>query len=75
MIPLAGERVRWYEAELVLLGLLAFAAVLSLWLGYAMLRSWRAAEGPVTERLVHAIVALSGVLFLWQMSYWNVLGF
>jgi CubicO group peptidase (beta-lactamase class C family) len=157
MIPLAFERVRWYEAELVLLGLLAFAAVtflgvslgwparavvrrvrrrpdptrspdrrrrvllaravaglgalvlvvlgvmvfqamtlgdtpllsiqpllaalivacgvLSLWLGYAMLRSWRAAEGPVTERLVHAIVALSGVLFLWQMSYWNVLGF
>jgi CubicO group peptidase (beta-lactamase class C family) len=157
MVPLAFERVRWYERELVLLGLMAFAAVtflgvslswparavvrtarrrpaatrspgrrrrvllaravaglgalvlvvvgvmviqsltlgdtrllsirpliavlaaacglLSLWLGYATLRSWRAADGPMTERLVHAVVALAGILFVWQMSYWNVLGF
>lgn len=157
MIPLAFERVRWYEGELVLLGLLAFAAVtflgvslgwsaravvrkvrrrpaptgspdrrrrvllarvvaglgamvlvvlgvmiaqaltigdtplltiqpllavlavacglLSLWLGYVTLRGWRAGEEPLTERLVHVVVATAGVLFLWQMSYWNVLGF
>jgi CubicO group peptidase (beta-lactamase class C family) len=157
MIPLAFERVRWYEGELVLLGLLAFAAVtflgvslgwpartmvrrlrrrpeptrsparrrrvflartaaslgalvlvalgvmivqaiavgdtpllsiqpllaglaatcgvLSLWLGFATIRSWRTGEGPVRERLVHVVVALAGVMFLWQMSYWNVLAF
>jgi CubicO group peptidase (beta-lactamase class C family) len=157
VIPLAFERVRWYEGELVLLGLLTFAAVtflgvslgwpartvmrrirrrpdptrsiarrrrmllaravaglgalvlmvlgvmivqamtlgdtpllalqpflallvagcglLSIWLGYSTVRSWRAAEGPVAERLVHAVVALAGILFLWQMRYWNVLGF
>jgi hypothetical protein len=157
MTPLAFERVRWYEGELVLLGLLAFAAVtflgvslgwparglvrrarrrpaptrsparrrrvllaravaglgalvlvvlgvmmlqamavgdtpllsiqpllaglaatcgaLSLWLGFATIRSWRTGEGPTTERLVHLVVALAGVLFLWQMSYWNVMAF
>jgi CubicO group peptidase (beta-lactamase class C family) len=158
MIPLAFERVRWYEGEAVLIGLLVFAAItflgvslgwparalvrrvrrgpapaapsperrrrvvvarmaaalgalvlvvlgvmmvqamalgdtpllsiqpllavlsavcgaLSLWLGYATLRSWKVAEGPTTERLVHVVVALAGVLFVWQMSYWNVLGF
>jgi hypothetical protein len=157
MIPLAFERVRWYEGELLLLGLLAFAAVtflgaslgwptaalvrrvrrrpaptcsperrrrvllartvavtgsavivmigvmiaqaltlgdtrllsvqpllallaaacglLSLWLSFAMLRGWGQGEGPITERLVHTVVALAGVLFLWQMSYWNVLTF
>jgi CubicO group peptidase (beta-lactamase class C family) len=157
MIPLAFERVRWYESEVVLLGLLAFAAVtflgvtlgwparvlvrrvrrrpgplpsparrqrvvlartvaglgalvlvvlgvmiaqavalgdtpllsiqpllavlsatcgaLSIWLGYATLQDWEGAEGPLAERLAHVVVALAGVLFLWQMSYWNVLGF
>jgi CubicO group peptidase (beta-lactamase class C family) len=157
MIPLAFERVRWYEGELVLIGLLAFAAVtflgvslgwstgalvlkvrrrpestrsperrrrvilartvaglgalvlvllgvmivqavtlgdtpllwiqpllaglaivcgvLSLWLGFATIQGWGAAEEPITGRLVHLVVAVAGVVFLWQMSYWNVLGF
>jgi CubicO group peptidase (beta-lactamase class C family) len=156
MIPLAFERVLWYESEIVLLGLLAFVVItfigvsvgwisrsavrrirriptqartpgqrqrimlartaaglgalvlvslglmvaqvatvgdasligirpllavmavacglVSLWLGYLTTRSWRDGDGPASERLVHAVVALAGVLFLWQMSYWNVLG-
>jgi hypothetical protein len=55
--------------------LVAGCGLLSIWLGYSTVRSWRAAEGPVAERLVHAVVALAGILFLWQMRYWNVLGF
>ncbi len=32
-------------------------------------------DGPLPERLGQLVVALAGVLFLWQMGYWNVLGF
>jgi CubicO group peptidase (beta-lactamase class C family) len=157
MIPLAFERVRWYESEWILLGLFAFSAVafmgvtlgwpvrsavrrmrrrpipersagrqrrvilaravagtgavvvvilfvmlfqalttgdtallaiqpllaliagvcgaLAAWLGYATYRGWRADGGPLSERALHGVVAVAGVLFLWQMSYWNVLAF
>jgi CubicO group peptidase (beta-lactamase class C family) len=58
-----------------LAGAAGLCGLLALGLGYATARAWRAGEGPLTERVGHAAVALAGVAFLWQMSYWNVLPF
>jgi CubicO group peptidase (beta-lactamase class C family) len=56
-------------------GAAGLTGVLALGLGYATLKAWRAGEGPRAERIGHTAVALAGIAFLWQMSYWNVLPF
>jgi CubicO group peptidase (beta-lactamase class C family) len=159
MIPLAFERVRWYESEAFLLGLLGFSALafvgtalawpagalarrirpgashapppssgqrrrrvaaravavlgtsviatlgvmfvqantagdtpllplqpvlaaaagacglIAVALGYSTARAWRTGEGRLAERVAHTAVALGGMAFLWQVTYWKVFPF
>jgi CubicO group peptidase (beta-lactamase class C family) len=56
-------------------GAAGLCGLLALGLGFATLKAWRAGEGPLAERVGHTAVALAGIAFLWQMSYWNVLPF
>jgi hypothetical protein len=49
--------------------------LLALGLGHATLQAWRTGQGLLAERVGHTTVALSGIAFLWQMSYGRVLPF
>jgi CubicO group peptidase (beta-lactamase class C family) len=59
----------------LLAGAAGLCGLLALGLGYATAKAWRTGEGPLAERVGHTAVALAGMAFFWQMSYWNLLPF